>query len=281
MRNELIKSNIPKTAIYVSSRCWMHPDFACSHHYHDELEFITVYDNDFYIVVDEQVYTAAAGDVIFVNSGVPHRTFSTKSTRTGLVQFRESDFIDHDIVKAVKYSTKLNSLTECKVRIIKNEELFSSIDSIITEFCNRGAAYEIYVRSYVYKSLGCLYRMGVLLDGEQLYGTKEVQKILPAISYINKNYSENITLADMSEMLNFDASYFCRIFKIATGATFTEYLNFVRICHAEKLLSKTRDSILDISESVGFSSVSYFNRVFKKYRSCSPKSYRSAEYRNM
>ena len=281
MKNELIKSNIPKTAVYVSNRNFLSPNFSCSLHYHDELEFIPVYENDFYIVVDDETYIAEAGDVIFVNSGVPHRTYSTKPSRTGLVQFRENNYIDHDIVKAVKYSTKLNSLTECKVRIIKNEELFSSVDSIITEFCERNSAYEIYVRSYIYKTLGCLYRMGVLIDSEQVYGTKEVQKILPAISYINKNYSENITLADMSEMLSFDSSYFCRIFKTAIGATFTEYLNFVRICRAEKLLSRTRDSILDISEAVGFSSVSYFNRVFKKYRNCSPKSYRSTEYRNM
>ncbi len=281
MKNELIKSKIPKTAVFVSDRNLLSPSFSCPLHYHDELEFITVYENDFHIVVDEQVYMAEAGDVIFVNSGVPHRTYSPEPSRTGLVQFREHDYLDHDIVKAVKYSTKLNNLAECKVRIIKSEELFSSLDSIITEFSKRSAAYEIYVRSYVYKTLGCLYRLGILLDSEEVYSTKEVQKILPALSYMNKNYSENISLEDISAMLRFDPSYFCRIFKTATGATFTEYLNFVRICKAEKLLSRTRDSILDISEAVGFSSVSYFNRVFKKYRNCSPKSYRSAEYRNM
>ena len=82
-------------------------------------------------------------------------------------------------------------------------------------------------------------------------------------------------------MLNFDPSYFCRIFKSAIGATFTEYLNFVRVCKAEKMLSRTNNSILDISEAVGFSSVSYFNRVFKKYRNCSPRAYRTTECKNI
>ena len=107
---------------------------------------------------------------------------------------------------------------------------------------------------------------------------REVQKILPILSYINQSYAENITLEDASERLNFDPSYFCRIFKTATGATFTEYLNFVRISKAEKMLSKTRQSILEISEAVGFSSVSYFTRMFKKYRSCSPRVYHTAKY---
>jgi AraC-like DNA-binding protein len=108
-----------------------------------------------------------------------------------------------------------------------------------------------------------------------------VQKIVPALEYVNKSYAENVTLDTTSAMLGFDPSYFCRMFKSATGATFTEYLNFVRICKAEKLLSRTQKSILDISEEVGFSSLSYFNRVFKKYRNCSPRSYRLAEYKNV
>jgi YesN/AraC family two-component response regulator len=105
-----------------------------------------------------------------------------------------------------------------------------------------------------------------------------VQKILPALSYINENYQEDLTLEEVSELLSFDPSYFCRIFKQATGATFTEYLNFVRVCKAEKLLAKTQRSILEISEAVGFSSVSYFNRIFKRHRGCSPRGYRSARY---
>ena len=81
-------------------------------------------------------------------------------------------------------------------------------------------------------------------------------------------------------MMGFDRSYFCRIFKSAIGATFTEYLNFVRICKAEKKLATTSESILEISAEVGFSSVSYFNKIFKKYKNCSPSAYRSTAYCN-
>ena len=62
--------------------------------------------------------------------------------------------------------------------------------------------------------------------------------------------------------------------------TVTEYLNFVRICKAEKLLSSSEKSILEISEAVGFSSISYFNRVFKRVRSSSPGSYRKLKIEN-
>ena len=164
------------------------------------------------------------------------------------------------------------------VKVFKNPEIYKAIELLFIEEAEKREAYEVFMRSYILRILGLLYRDGVLTDAERVYNTREVQKILPILSYINTNYAENITLEEASELLSFDQSYFCRIFKIATGATFTEYLNFVRICKAEKMLSRTKESILEISEAVGFSSVSYFNRIFKKYRNCSPRLYRTAKY---
>ena len=81
-------------------------------------------------------------------------------------------------------------------------------------------------------------------------------------------------------MQNLNPSYFCRIFKRASGSGFIDYLNFVRICKSEKLLAAGTKSILDVSYDVGFSSVSYFNRIFKKYKNCTPTEYRRAQYEN-
>ena len=123
--------------------------------------------------------------------------------------------------------------------------------------------------------------MEILKDADKMLADRDVQKVLPVLSYVNTNYQEDIKLRDVASMLSFDESYFCRLFKNATGATFTEYLNFVRISKAEKLLKKSQKSILEISEAVGFSSVSYFNRIFKKYHHVSPRAYRSMLYQNI
>lgn len=282
MKNEKVRSNIPKMAVHVSLRkCGSLTQTFCPLHYHDELEFIVVNSGMITTTVDEIDYVAHPGEIVFINSGVPHSTTSQEGCTTGLIQFRENDFFNTDITKIIKYSVKFNNLSDSKIRIIKNEELFSALNRILDEYEQKAPAYEIFIRSEIYKILACLYRMKILVDTEKFFETKEIQKILPALEYVNRNYSEEISLEAVSAMLGFDPSYFCRIFKIATGATFTEYLNFVRICKAEKMLSRTGSSILEISETVGFSSVSYFNRVFKKYRSCSPRHYRLAEYKNV
>ena len=248
-------------------------------HYHDELEFLPVLSGRFVCQVGGVEYSATAGEVIFVNSGVPHSTFCyDEDTRTALLQFRVSDFQDSEISKIIKYSVRFQGLTDAPVKIIRDERIFRAISDILGENERLERAHDIFIRSSVLYILGLLYREGLLADYEQAYNSKGVQKILPALAYINECYQEDITLEGAAARLNFDPSYFCRIFKQAVGATFTEYLNFVRICKAERLLSRTDRSVLEISEAVGFSSVSYFNRIFKKYRNCSPKHYRLARY---
>ena len=283
MLNEKIRSSISTLPIHTSGNRTEKTKIGpiVGIHYHDELEFIPVYEGCLAIKVDGEEYYAKSGEVIFVNSGVPHSTRCTEPTISGLIQFRENDFLNSHITKVIKYSVKFNNLSESKIKVINNKDLFDSLTRLSDEVNKKQKAFEIYVRSEIFKILGILYRCGIMLDTERYFATKEVQKILPALEFINKNYADNITLEDASAILNFDASYFCRIFKTATGATFTEYLNFVRVCKAEKLLTSTRKSILEISEAVGFSSISYFNRVFKKIRNRSPGNYRNAEHVNI
>lgn len=250
-------------------------------HYHDELEFLVIREGEFVIISDGREYVAKAGEVVFINSGVAHRTRADVPSKTDLVQFRESDFINSELTKIIKYSRKFNGLTDPQISILKNEVLFDALCEIVEEAEKKNPAYDFFVRSAIHKALGCLYRLGILKGADELLSSREVQKIIPVLSHINMHYYEDITLKEVSAMLNFDESYFCRLFKNATGATFTEYLNFVRICKAEKMLNKTRDSILEISEAVGFSSVSYFNRIFKKYRHISPRAYRTMLYDNI
>ena len=280
MKEQNIEFNIPKLAIFAKGAIDESKIGRVSElHYHDELEFLNIQSGKLSCRVDGVDYFAEAGEIIFVNGGIPHETFSyDDSTRYTLVQFRESQFVNTEIRKIIKYSVKFQSWEGAPVRILHSQELSDVLEKIVEECETKARAYEILVRSHILRIIGLLYRDNILYDGEEAFATDAVQKILPALTHINSNYQEDIRLEDMSSLLGFDRSYFCRIFKLATGATFTEYLNFVRICKAEKLLATTNETVLDISADVGFSSVSYFNRIFKKYKNSSPSKYRSAKY---
>ena len=92
MKNETVKSNIYNTLGRVTPPADrpIAPSNVSYLHYHDELELISVYEGEFICTVYGKDYIARAGEVIFINSRVPHSTRCTVPASTGLVQFKES-----------------------------------------------------------------------------------------------------------------------------------------------------------------------------------------------
>lgn len=83
-----------------------------------------------------------------------------------------------------------------------------------------------------------------------------------------------VGLDDILEPFHFNKSYLCRRFRQYTGCTMTEYLNQIRLRQAAFQLQYTDNTILSVCNNVGFSSVSYFNKLFKATYGVSPKNFR-------
>lgn len=103
------------------------------------------------------------------------------------------------------------------------------------------------------------------------FKNKKIEKI---ISYINKKYTEDITLNDISSFAAMNPSAFCRYFKGNTGKTLIEYIVDMRIGYACKLLANDRFNISQISIECGFESIIHFNRCFKRNMGVTPTEYR-------
>ena len=86
-----------------------------------------------------------------------------------------------------------------------------------------------------------------------------------------------VGLDDILEPFHFNKSYLCRRFRQYTGYTMTEYLNQIRLQQAAFQLQYTDNTILSICNNVGFSSVSYFNKLFKKTYGVTPKAFRKTK----
>lgn len=95
-----------------------------------------------------------------------------------------------------------------------------------------------------------------------------------ALRYIQANYMNQISLADLSKSLHVCSSYLSTLFKQEMGITFTDYINELRIKKSKELLASTTLSILDISIHTGFGDQSYFTKVFKKLEGKTPSQYR-------
>lgn len=91
--------------------------------------------------------------------------------------------------------------------------------------------------------------------------------------YIDENFRIRITLANLCFLFGMNKTTLCRNFRDTYGITILSYINELRIKEAKAFLSQGERSITEISDSLGFSSVHYFCRLFKQYVHCSPTEY--------
>ena len=103
--------------------------------------------------------------------------------------------------------------------------------------------------------------------GEQVRTLFENEKL-----YLNPR----LKLSDVACRVGSNRTYLSRFFNQTNGQTFYDYVNNMRVKHAERLLVSSNYPIAVIAEESGFNSVSTFRRVFISYHNCTP-----AEYRNM
>lgn len=98
--------------------------------------------------------------------------------------------------------------------------------------------------------------------------------IYESLEYIREHSREDITLDQLAERASFSKFYYSRLFKSFTGMSFIDYLNSCRISDAEMLLADPEASITDVALKAGFNSISTFNRVFKKFKNCTPSAFK-------
>lgn len=104
------------------------------------------------------------------------------------------------------------------------------------------------------------------------------KQIVRAVSHMIGHLHSRITLEDTARKLKISPAYLSRLFKKETGMTFGDYMNKLRIEEAATLILNTEYSDTEISSMLGFSSQSYFIKVFRKYMDTTPKQYKRQHY---
>lgn len=93
-------------------------------------------------------------------------------------------------------------------------------------------------------------------------------------NHIDQHYSEDISLARLSETFFFSREYLNRVFHAKYGCAVYEYVQRVRMEHAARLLQNPGQTIQTVADRLGYSNANYFGKAFKKYYGLSPSEYR-------
>lgn len=102
--------------------------------------------------------------------------------------------------------------------------------------------------------------------------------IKKAKSYIERNYSDDITVKSIADYCNISETHLYRIFRNSLGISPNDYLSDIRLSASRKLLCSTELSIGEIALSCGFNSQSYFSNCFKQKHSISPTKFRTSHH---
>jgi AraC-like DNA-binding protein/mannose-6-phosphate isomerase-like protein (cupin superfamily) len=103
---------------------------------------------------------------------------------------------------------------------------------------------------------------------------RAIDRLRPLFKYIGDNLGSSVQVRQAARMCGMSESYFMNFFKQVTGLSFVAYLNHFRVEQAQLLLAQTDESMVGISQQVGFCDQSYFGTVFRKIAGMTPAAYR-------
>jgi len=122
----------------------------------------------------------------------------------------------------------------------------------------------------------CINQRNEALPGIESPKQNMTKKMADACLYISENYTSPLTLDDAARFMGVSKSYFAHLFKQYTNSTFVDFLTEERVKRAQTLFLNPDVHIIDIAFDSGFSSISSFNRSFKKITGLSPSKFREA-----
>ncbi|MDO4649052.1 MAG: AraC family transcriptional regulator [Eubacteriales bacterium] len=253
-----------------------HPRYVMSYHWHVEYELIRVIEGNFTVTLDEKTFRTTKGDVIFVNSGVLH---------AGIPEQCVYECIVFDMNAFLKANP---ACAEYMQRVIHQElmifphftseqsEILSCVSAIFEAMSQKPDGYHLSVFGQFYHLFGIVFGNHYYLEGvaPTRRDYKRIMQLKKVVEFLERNYTTQITLQELSASVSMSPKYFCRFFSEMTHQTPMDYLNRMRIEQACYQLSASDASITEIAYQTGFNDLSYFIRTFRKYKGMTPGKYK-------
>jgi AraC-like DNA-binding protein len=258
------------------------PGFGFNWHFHPEYELTLIARGSGKRFVGDHIDDYVAGDLVLLGPNLPHTWYSQparpvnrKAQKSVVVQFLQGfmgeSFFDRpemvDIGRLLQRSSRGLQFAG---------KISRSAASQMLEMERLGPLERLTALLSILHALSRC-RDCTVLSSERYAPTlrsSEQQRIDAVCSFLNERYAEPIRLEDAAELACLSISAFSRLFRRASGKTFTGYLNELRIGAACHLLTETDRRVSDIAFESGFENLSNFNRRFLEIKRMTPREYR-------
>ncbi len=252
-----------------------------SKHFHNEYEIYYLVNGNRCYFIENQAYDIRKGSLVMIDRNQIHKTVmgGTAYHERILTLIKEEALEDifrlYDNIDIRSFFSRDFGVVELNDQGQRYVEgIFSDL---VSELTKKHTGYEFTVKARLAELILFAYRCrsgeNPAMQAEGV-SSEKYRKINEIAEYITHNFQQDISLADIAQSFYLSKSYLSRSFKEVTGFTVNEYINAVRIKEARQMLENTDFSITQIAGLVGYDSITYFEKVFKKYLELSPLKYR-------
>lgn len=250
-------------------------------HWHDVFELYYVMQGEIEFHTASQKCTVSRGSIIFVNQGTLHN-FSCRDSATVYALLFDSRLLSGSYGSSLerKYILPLKESGLPFFEILPDSEqhqrMSQSVLKCIEWMSEEPFGFEMRVRSEL--SLVWLDLLEETKDYLLTFKNTSLvdhDRLKNMMNFISRHYGEKITIGQVAAAASISERECCRCFTRSIGMSPVKYLNDYRLHAAADLLLTTDLPILEISETCGFQSPSYFGKLFLSSMGCTPRDYRA------
>ena len=250
-------------------------------HYHPEIEITYIKKGSMHYRVNNQSFHLKEGDIIFCNSNALHSGEMEHQEDCSYIPITFDPKLIYGFFQSTictKYvEPVIQNLAVCAMHIDYTESWHETFRKKMLEVIALDKEKPDFYELDISIRMQIMWRLLVEhLPHQPLPAASdltEYERIRKILSYIEQNYMNPITLAEVAEHIHLCESECTRLFKRHMNTTLFSFLQEYRIERSLEYLS-THESISNIAGKTGFSDSNYYSKVFSKIKGCSPREYR-------
>lgn len=278
--SEIVQYNNPDFPAYIKKGLLStYPNYRATCHWHDDLEFIYIYEGTMNYYVNGSTVCLNAGQGIFVNSHCLHYGFSDKKEECSFLCI----LLHPDLLSSNEYFVKtiLNPLFQNEdlpylyltKALIWQADILDSLADLYNKLEKENEALEI-IQSFTNIVYSIINNASSIYL--QTYNQSELDTLSLMVGYVQQHYTERITTSDLIKIGRCCKTKCNNLFREYLNTSPIQYITNYRLDKSIGLLSGTTLSITEIAYQCGFGTASYFCETFNKNYGITPKQYRSS-----
>lgn len=250
-------------------------------HSHTYFELVYIVNGTATHHLGDETTSLKAGDYFIIDTGSVHCYRDTKDFEIVNCLFLP-EYVDRALIDCPSLSSLLSNQIlrfGVSMSIRAADKIFRDSDGTVgrsirtmeREYSTQQTGYAELMRCHLTQILVCAVRASEEMERTRTFHSATATMV----DYLRQHYTQPLSLESLSQLMGYTPQYLSNLFHKDTGVTLQHFLQLLRIEKACQLLNNRTLRMADVAQTVGYSDVKYFSRVFKRHKGVSPKEFKA------